>query len=152
MLVFYGEIERKMVSVQRLLDLKSIKQEAEDQPSFQTQGQGQELLREWPNAGRVSFKDVYMRYRPSNPLVLRGLSFEVPARAKIGVVGRTGAGKSTLLMAMSRIAELESGHILIDDIDISKHDILELRSKITVIEQDPSLFTGSLRFNLDPFN
>ena len=150
LLVFYGEMERKMVSVQRLLDFNGIKQEAADQPSFQPQGQ--ELVGDWPSSGRVVFKDVYMRYRPSSPLVLRGLSFEVPARAKIGVVGRTGAGKSTLLMTMSRIVELERGQILIDDKDISRHDLQELRSKITVIEQDPSLFTGTLRFNLDPFN
>ena len=93
-----------------------------------------------------------MRYRPTTPQVLRGLTFDIPAGTKVGVVGRTGAGKSTLLMALSRIAEIESGKIFIDDKNISKHDITELRSHITVIEQDPTLFTGSLRFNLDPFN
>jgi ABC-type multidrug transport system fused ATPase/permease subunit len=69
---------------------------------------------------------------------------------KVGVVGRTGAGKSTLGLTLSRIIELESGAILIDGVDISKVDLNLLRSKVTVIPQDPTLFTGSLRFNIDP--
>mmetsp|Transcript_20598 Transcript_20598/g.27816 ORF Transcript_20598/g.27816 Transcript_20598/m.27816 type:complete len:96 (+) Transcript_20598:445-732(+) len=93
-----------------------------------------------------------MKYRPDTPLVLRRLTFEVPAGLKIGVVGRTGAGKSSMLVAISRIAELQSGKIVVDGVDIASLELSELRSRITVIEQDPTLFTGTLRFNLDPFN
>jgi len=95
---------------------------------------------------------VHLRYRPTTELVLKGLSFDVKAGTKVGVVGRTGAGKSTISMALSRIVELDQGQILIDGVDISQHDIQQLRSKITVIAQDPTLFTGTLKFNLDPFN
>lgn len=95
---------------------------------------------------------MHLRYRPNTELVLKGLSFDVKAGTKVGVVGRTGAGKSTISMALSRIVELDQGQILIDGVDISQHDIQQLRSKITVIAQDPTLFTGTLKFNLDPFN
>ena len=95
---------------------------------------------------------MHLRYRPTTELVLKGLSFDVKAGTKVGVVGRTGAGKSTISMALSRIVELDQGQILIDGVDISQHDIQQLRSKITVIAQDPTLFTGTLKFNLDPFN
>jgi ATP-binding cassette, subfamily C (CFTR/MRP), member 1 len=80
------------------------------------------------------------------------LSLEIQAGSKVGIVGRTGSGKSTLGLTLSRILELEAGQILIDGIDISKVDLQILRSKITVIPQDPTLFTGSLRFNVDPLS
>ena len=81
---------------------------------------------------------------------MKGLNIEIPSGTKVGVVGRTGAGKSTLSLAISRIVELEKGQILIDGQDIGDLDLNNLRSKITVIAQDPTLFTGNLRFNLDP--
>lgn len=80
------------------------------------------------------------------------LCFAVESCKKIGICGRTGAGKSTIALTLSRIVELESGTILIDGVDISKVNLRTLRNKITVIPQDPTLFRGSLRFNLDPFN
>ena len=73
----------------------------------------------WPESGRVEFRDVLMRYRPDTETVLNGLSFSIKAGEKVGIVGRTGAGKSTLALCISRIAELDSGQILIDDIDIA---------------------------------
>ena len=93
-----------------------------------------------------------MRYRPVCERALNGISFKVEAGEKVGVVGRTGAGKSTLFMALTRIVELEEGKIEIDGQDISKVDLKALRNQITMIPQDPTLFTGSLRFNLDPFD
>ena len=80
------------------------------------------------------------------------MSFKVEPGHKVGVVGRTGAGKSTLCMAMTRIVELESGSISVDGQDIAKIDLKALRDQITMIPQDPTLFTGSLIFNLDPFD
>ena len=98
MLYFYGEIERKMVSVQRLLDLEDVVQEQSNQPEVANG--------KWPYDGKVIFKDVHLRYRPNTDLVLKGLNFEVPGGTKVGVVGRTGAGKSTISLALSRIVEL----------------------------------------------
>jgi ABC-type multidrug transport system fused ATPase/permease subunit len=98
----------------------------------------------------VSFKNVSLRYRPTTEIVLNKLSFDVEKAEKIGVVGRTGAGKSTICLAISRIVEIFKGQILIDGIDIHKLPLDEVRRRITVIPQDPTMFTGTLRFNLDP--
>lgn len=106
----------------------------------------------WVSRGTLEFKNVCLRYRPSCDLTLQGISFKAEAGQKIGVVGRTGAGKSTLFMALTRIVELDSGTIEIDGQDISKVDLKALRNQITMIPQDPALFTGTLRFNVDPFN
>lgn len=93
-----------------------------------------------------------LKYRPTTEVVLNKLSFVAKPGEKIGVVGRTGAGKSTVCLALSRIVELYGGKIKIDGVDISQINLHLLRSKITVIPQDPTLFTGTLRFNLDPEN
>jgi len=105
---------------------------------------------EWPSAGNIVFKNVCLKYRPGTEIILNGLSFEAKAGEKIGVVGRTGAGKSTICLSLSRIVEIFDGQILIDGIDIRTTDLAYLRSRITVIPQDPTIFTGTLRFNLDP--
>lgn len=106
----------------------------------------------WPMEGKVEFKEVELKYRPTTEIVLNKLSFVVEPGHKVGLCGRTGAGKSTISMAISRIVELFSGKIEIDGVDISKVELNTLRSKITVIPQDPVLFTGTIRFNLDPYN
>lgn len=107
---------------------------------------------EWPEKGHVSVKDISLRYRKTTPLVLQDLSFDLPAGKKLGIVGRTGAGKSTISAALSRIVELQKGSVEIDGVDISKIDLIDLRSNVTQIPQDPTLFRGSIRYNLDPFN
>lgn len=110
------------------------------------------LYPDWPEEGEVNFVDVSLKYRPpTTETVLRNLSFKVEPGTKIGVVGRTGAGKSTICLSLSRIVELFGGKIEIDGVDIAKIDLNKLRQKVTVIPQDPTLFTGSLKFNLDPF-
>ena len=91
-----------------------------------------------------------LKYRPNTEIVLKDLSFVVNARNKIGIVGRTGAGKSTICLSLSRIIEIMGGSIKVDGIDIQSVDLQSLRSKITVIPQDPTMFCGTLRFNLDP--
>ena len=106
----------------------------------------------WPQEGRVEFRNVNLKYRPNTDLVLHDLSFDVEPGHKIGIVGRTGAGKSTISLALARIVELHSGQIIIDGQDIKLIDLAEYRSNVTVIAQDPTLFTGSLRFNLDPLS
>lgn len=106
----------------------------------------------WPAAGAIDFDDVEMRYRPELPLVLRGLSMEVRGGERIGIVGRTGAGKSSILSALFRLTELSGGSIKIDGIDIAKVGLYDLRSRLAIIPQDPTLFRGTIRSNLDPFS
>lgn len=106
----------------------------------------------WPQAGIIAFKNVSMRYRGGLPLVLDGVSFTLTKAAKVGVVGRTGAGKSSMFLTLFRIVELAGGEITIDDVNISKIGLHTLRSRLSIIPQEPVLFTGTVRFNLDPFN
>ena len=105
----------------------------------------------WPADGAIIFEKAELRYRENTALVFNQLSFSVAPAEKIGIVGRTGAGKSTISVALSRLVELSGGRILIDGVDIAAIDLTKLREKVTFIPQDPSLFTGSLRFNIDPF-
>ncbi|EPS64314.1 hypothetical protein M569_10464 [Genlisea aurea] len=106
----------------------------------------------WPSAGSIEFKDVVLRYRPELPPVLHGISYAISPSDKVGIVGRTGAGKSSMLNALFRIVEVESGRVLIDDCDISKFGLFDLRKVLGIIPQSPVLFSGTVRFNLDPFN
>ncbi|KZS94671.1 ABC protein [Sistotremastrum niveocremeum HHB9708] len=106
----------------------------------------------WPDKGTIEFDDVVMRYRPGLPPVLKGISLSISEGEKIGVVGRTGAGKSSLMVALFRIVELASGRISIDGIDISTLGLRDLRTKLAIIPQDPLLFSGTIRSNLDPFS
>ncbi|XP_050221778.1 ABC transporter C family member 2-like [Mercurialis annua] len=106
----------------------------------------------WPSSGSIKFEDVVLRYRPELPPVLHGLSFSVPPSDKVGIVGRTGAGKSSMLNALFRIVELEKGRILIDGHAIAEFGLMDLRKVLGIIPQSPVLFSGTVRFNLDPFN
>lgn len=106
----------------------------------------------WPSSGLIKFEDVVLRYRPELPPVLHGLSFTVFPSDKVGIVGRTGAGKSSMLNALFRIVELERGKIVIDGFDVAKLGLLDLRRVLGIIPQSPVLFSGTVRFNLDPFN
>ncbi|TMW54988.1 hypothetical protein Poli38472_014759 [Pythium oligandrum] len=107
---------------------------------------------QWPRTGAITFENVTMRYRPELELVLKDVSFTVKSGEKIGVCGRTGSGKSSLMSVLFRIVECASGRVLIDGVDISTLSVLALRSRLTIIPQDPMLFSGSLRVNLDPFD
>jgi len=106
----------------------------------------------WPSKGVIEFRSVCLRYRQGLPLVLNNCSFVIQSNEKVGVVGRTGAGKSSLVTALLRLVELEEhSHIYIDDVDVSSLGLKSLRSHITVIPQDPVMFSGTIRQNLDPF-
>ncbi|KAJ2806616.1 hypothetical protein H4R20_001622 [Coemansia guatemalensis] len=105
----------------------------------------------WPEQGAVEFKNYSTRYRDGLDLVLKNLSFRVQPRHKVGIVGRTGAGKSSLTLALFRIIEAAGGQILLDGEDISKYGLLDVRSKLSIIPQDPVLFAGTVRENVDPF-
>lgn len=106
----------------------------------------------WPVEGRLDIEGLVVGYDPDLPPVLRGLSFKVAKNQRVGVVGRTGAGKSSLTLALFRFLEAREGSIRIDGIDISKIGLHDLRSRLAIIPQDPVLFSGTVRSNLDPFN
>ncbi|KAG8809644.1 hypothetical protein FRC17_003352, partial [Serendipita sp. 399] len=111
----------------------------------------------WPSSGDsskdlISVEDLVIKYAPDLPSVLQGVSFKVKGQERVGLVGRTGSGKSTLATALLRFVEPASGRIIIDGIDISSIGLYDLRSRVTFIQQDSVLFSGTIRENLDPFN
>ncbi|CAD5116964.1 DgyrCDS5802 [Dimorphilus gyrociliatus] len=139
------ELESYIVSVERI-------KEYIDQPTEAPWKSDQHLSIDWPERGRVLFKDYSTKYRPELDFVLKEMNLDVPEGMKIGIVGRTGAGKSSLALSLFRIIEAVSGSIIIDDIDIKTLGLHDLRKRLTVIPQDPVIFSGSLKFNIDPGN
>ncbi|EGT53641.1 hypothetical protein CAEBREN_30570 [Caenorhabditis brenneri] len=139
-------IEANIVSVERINEYTNTPTEASWKIEKHAPKSG------WPTRGNVKFEGYSTRYREGLDLVLHDISLDVGAGEKIGIVGRTGAGKSSFALALFRMIEPVSGRILIDGIDISKIGLHDLRSNITIIPQDPVLFSGTLRFNLDPFS
>lgn len=109
------------------------------------------VIETWPQSGAIDFNKVEMRYRDGLPLVLKGLDLHVKGGERIGVVGRTGAGKSSILSALFRLVSLAGGSIKIDGVDISTVGLEDLRQRMSIIPQDPTLFRGTVRSNLDPF-
>ncbi|KAH9250817.1 hypothetical protein BASA81_011406 [Batrachochytrium salamandrivorans] len=138
-------LEMSMNSVERINEYLSIEQEA---PAIIPDHRPPS---NWPSDGVVSIRSLSMKYSADGPNVLHNISVDFNAREKIGVVGRTGAGKSTLALAFYRIMEPSHGTIIIDGVDISEIGLRDLRSNMTIIPQDPVLFSGTVRYNLDPF-
>ncbi|XP_052782620.1 ATP-binding cassette sub-family C member 4-like isoform X3 [Mya arenaria] len=141
-----AEVENQMISVERVLDYAKLPSEA---PLESSDDHKPALT--WPQNGAISSEKASLKYSPDAPTVLKNLSFNIKGREKIGIVGRTGAGKSSLITMLFRLVE-PTGHIMIDDVDIQEIGLHELRKHISIIPQDPVLFTGSLRRNLDPFS
>ncbi|XP_045495079.1 multidrug resistance-associated protein 1 isoform X4 [Colias croceus] len=138
-----SDVETNIVAVERIKEYAETKQEA-----AWSVGGGPGAT--WPETGALQLERLTLCYRAGEP-VLRDLTCAVAPREKLGIVGRTGAGKSTLTLGLFRIVEPSSGKIMIDGIDISTIGLHQLRSRITIIPQDPVLFSGTLRMNLDPF-
>ena len=140
----FAELEAGMNSVERILYYSNnIPQEAPYEKEA-------ELPKDWPTHGAITFRNLRMRYREDTPLVLKGLQFSINGGERVGVVGRTGSGKSSLFLTLMRLVEPE-GQIIIDGVDISGIGLHDLRSKISIVPQNPVIFSGTLRSNLDPF-
>ncbi|EQC32349.1 hypothetical protein SDRG_10096 [Saprolegnia diclina VS20] len=140
----YALVDNIMTSVERLEEYNSLETEGDTKLVTAT------VDASWPVKGVVTFDHYAMRYRDHLDLVLKDVSFTVPAGAKVGICGRTGSGKSSLMVALFRMVEAATGRILIDGVDLASIDLHTMRSRLTIIPQDPVLFSGSLRFNLDP--
>ncbi|KAJ3357564.1 hypothetical protein HDU83_006290 [Entophlyctis luteolus] len=140
----HANMDMAMNAVERIEEYAAIEQEP---PAVIASGRPSA---DWPSKGRIEVQNLTLRYQDDLPNVLHGLTFTVLPAEKIGIVGRTGAGKSSLTLAFFRILNNFGGSIVIDDVDISKIGLQDLRSRLTIIPQDPVLFEGTLRFNLDP--
>jgi ABC-type multidrug transport system fused ATPase/permease subunit len=134
--------DRRSPSVEKALEAKGVEKIASD----------------WPESGKIELNNLKMRYRPENPLVIRGLNVTIEGGERIGVVGRTGSGKSSLLLTLLRIVEptlLDEGYeapIVVDGVDILRIGLHDLRERIQIIPQNPVLFSGTIRSNMDPFD
>ncbi|KAM0933329.1 putative ABC-type xenobiotic transporter [Dioscorea sansibarensis] len=137
-------LENKIISVERIFQYTHIPSE----PPLVVEAN--QLPQNWPFCGEVIIRDLQIQYARHLPLVLRGITCRFPGGTKTGIVGRTGSGKSTLIQALFRIIEPTSGEVVIDGIDISTVGLLDLRSRLSVIPQDPIMFEGTMRSNLDP--
>ncbi|KAL6607981.1 hypothetical protein ACP70R_041044 [Stipagrostis hirtigluma subsp. patula] len=137
-------VENKMISVERILQFSNIPSES---PLVIEEYRPTE---KWPWYGTIQIDDLQIKYSHDMPMVLKGISCTFPGGRKIGVVGRTGSGKSTLIQALFRIVEPSAGRIIIDGLDISLLGLHDLRSRLSIIPQEPTLFQGTVRSNLDP--
>ncbi|XP_025406860.1 probable multidrug resistance-associated protein lethal(2)03659 [Sipha flava] len=142
----FGDLENQMTSVERILEYTNAPKEAALESSPE-----KKPPKEWPDKGLVVFQNVYLRYNEDSPYVLKNISMKIQPMEKVGVVGRTGAGKSSLIEALFRLA-INEGNIIIDGIEIHELGLHDLRSKLSIIPQNPVLFSGTIRTNLDPFN
>lgn len=155
-----AEVANQMMSVERILEYTQLPPEANlrNKGKFVKHTNKQDLIAlpqnaptNWPSEGCIQFKNVYMRYTDEDPPVLKNLNLLILPREKVGIVGRTGAGKSSLISALFRLAKVE-GVIEIDGVDTGSICLEDLRRHISIIPQDPVLFSGTMRRNLDPFD
>ncbi len=143
----FSEVESRMTSVERLEYYGSL----EPEPNIS----GEPMLdpaAPWPTHGAIVFSNVSVRYAPDLPRVLNNITFSIPAKAKVGVIGRTGSGKSTLFQTIFRFLEPESGSIVIDSVNVQNIPLERLRNALAIIPQDPTLFMGSIRSNVDRYS
>ena len=139
----YTNLELDMNAAERIIEYSNLPTESLE---------GADPPAAWPSEGRLEVNDLVVAYSPDLPPVLKGLTFRVERNERIGVVGRTGAGKSSLTLALFRFLEASQGSIHIDGLDISKIKLNSLRSRLAIIPQDPVLFSGTVRSNLDAFD
>tara|TARA_R110002050_G_scaffold274726_1_gene419269 strand:- start:286 stop:1380 length:1095 start_codon:yes stop_codon:yes gene_type:complete len=137
-------METNIVAVERIKEYTDMKREAPPITDVRPS-------EDWPRKGGITFENVEMRYREGLELILKGLNLHINENEKVGIVGRTGAGKSTITVCLFRLVELASGRITIDGMNIGDLGLEDLRSHLAIIPQDPVLFAGTMRDNLDPF-
>lgn len=138
-------LENQMTSVERIMDYCRVPMEDDGWKKKR------EVESKWPDKGEIEFVNLCMKYSADGEMILKNLNLKIKSREKVGIVGRTGAGKSSLIQALFRLA-VNEGTITIDNVDISEISLEALRRKISIIPQDPVLFSGTLRYNLDPFD
>ncbi|KAI5713480.1 hypothetical protein M8J76_000230 [Diaphorina citri] len=141
-----AEFVNQMTSVERVLEYSNIEKEPPLESALEHKPPPG-----WPDQGRIEFNSMSLRYGPAEPPVLKNLTFTIQPREKVGIVGRTGAGKSSLIQALFRLA-INEGSIRIDSIETSSLGLHDLRARLSIIPQEPVLFSGSMRKNLDPFD
>uniref|UniRef100_A0A672QTB7 Multidrug resistance-associated protein 1 n=1 Tax=Sinocyclocheilus grahami TaxID=75366 RepID=A0A672QTB7_SINGR len=141
-----SEVETNIVAVERVKEYGDTEKEAEWRLEHSTLPAG------WPTTGHIEIRNFGLRYREDLELAISDISVNIEGGEKVGIVGRTGAGKSSLTLGLFRIIEAAQGEICVDGVNIAELGLHELRSRITIIPQDPVLFSGSLRMNLDPFD
>ncbi|CAH1169239.1 unnamed protein product [Phyllotreta striolata] len=141
---FSADVSNQLMSVERVLEYNELEPELQPvNPLTPVKG--------WPDRGNIKIDNLSMKYMEDGPVVLNDISIDIKPNEKVGVVGRTGAGKSSLIGALFRLVKTE-GKIRIDGIDTREISLEKLRSNISIIPQDPILFSGTLRYNLDPFD
>lgn len=140
------DIEVKFISVERINSYFNILKNKEEG------GHGPKGIPQdsWPDRGTITFNKVELKYKDELDPVLKGISFHIKKEEKIGIIGRTGAGKSSIVTALFRLVEISSGSIIIDDLNTSDLNLIELRQRLSIIPQDPVIFSGTIRSNLDP--
>ncbi|VAH81743.1 unnamed protein product [Triticum turgidum subsp. durum] len=137
-------LENKIISVERILQYLSLPEEA---PLLMSEDG---LAHNWPSEGEIQLHNLHVKYAPQLPFVLKGLTVTFPGGMKTGIVGRTGSGKSTLIQALFRIMDPTVGQITVDGVNICTIGLHDLRSRLSIIPQDPTMFDGTVRHNLDP--
>lgn len=140
------EIVFQMTSVERILQYTKLEKEGPFSTPKTTI-----LPKEWPDKGDINFQHVSMRYTKQTPNILKDLTLQIQPNQKVGIVGRTGAGKSSLISSLFNLSILE-GSIFVDGVDVESVGLTDLRSRISIIPQQPVLFSATMRFNLDPFD
>lgn len=140
-----ADFETQMISTERVLEYGDLDQEKDDKEC-------NVLSDDWPEKGSIIFDQITLSYNHNSNQVLKNISFKINPRDRIGIVGRTGAGKSSLITVLFRLVEPNAGRIIIDGIDTQNISLHQLRKNISIIPQDPTLFSGTIRSNLDPFS
>ena len=143
----FCELETDSVAIERIREYNDLPQEADWETQY-----NESLPSDWPSSGRLEMDQVSAKYRPNLPEAVKDLNLILNSGEKLGICGTTGAGKSTLASVILRIIETTNGEIRLDGVDTRKIGLQDLRSKITIVPQDSVLFSGTVKFNLDPWS
>ena len=148
-ITFFSNLELTMIGFERCQAVQKLKTE-NIEPLLNNNPNSSLISKNWPQKGKINFNNYNASYRPDTPIILKNINYEFENGEKIGIVGRTGSGKSSMVLAMARIIEPKSGTITIDDINTQKINLDFLREHLSIVPQDPFLFEGTLRENIDP--